>query len=148
MRAFPMIIANMILGPRSHPRSLKYPTKNAAGTKPNRYPPAGRVQNIPDVPAEYSGNQDPTTTYRAMDMAPRRLPNNAPVNSTAKVCPVIGTGVNGSGIETLANAAVIITKATTRVISRSILYLNTDEGAIASTIVIWRRGLYMYISLY
>ncbi len=72
-------------------------------------------------------------------MAPRRLPNNAPVNSTAKVCPVIGTGVKGRGIATLANAAVIITNATTRVISRSILYLNIDEGAIASTIVIWRR---------
>ena len=74
-----------------------------------------------------------------MDRAPRRLPNNAPVNNTAKVCPVIGTGVNGRGIATLANAAVIITNATTRTISRSILYLNTDEGAIASMIVIWRR---------
>ena len=139
MKAFPMIIANIIFGPRSHPRSLKYPTIYAAGTNPNRYPPGARVQNIPDVPPEYSGNQVPTITYRAIDMAPRRLPSNAPVNSTEKVCPVIGTGVKGRGIAILANAAVIITKATTRVISRSIPYLNTDEGAIASMIVIWRR---------
>ena len=139
MRAFPMIMANMILGPRSQPRSLKYPTMNAAGTKPRRYPPEAIVQNIPDAPPEYSGNQAPTITYRAMDMAPRRLPSNAPVNSTEKVCPVIGTGVKGRGIAILANAAVIITKAITRVISRSTLYLNTYEGAIASAIVIWRR---------
>ena len=139
MRAFPMIIANMILGPRSQLRSLKYPTMKAAGTKPNRYPPEARVQNIPDVPPEYIGNQVPTITYRAIDMAPRRLPSNAPVNSTEKVCPVIGTGVKGRGIVTLANAAVIITKVITRAISRSTLYLNTYEGAIASAIVIWRR---------
>ncbi len=139
MKAFPNIIANIIFGPRSHPRSLKYPTIYAAGTKPNRYPPEAIVQNIPDAPAEYSGNHDPAITYSAMDMAPLRLPINAPVNSTAKVCPVIGTGVNGRGITTLANAAVIITNATTRAISRNILYLNTDEGAIASMMVIWRR---------
>ena len=69
-------------------------------------------------------------------MEPRRLPNTAPVNRTENVCPVIGTGVKGSGIETLANPAVITTKVTTRVISHSILYLNATAGASASIMVI------------
>src|SRR5207245_5439552 len=41
-----------------------------------------------------------------MVAAPNRLPSSAPVSSTANVCPVIGTGVNGSGMAIFAISAV------------------------------------------
>ena len=34
-----------------------------------------------------------------------RLPSNPPKNNTPNVCPVIGTGLKGTGIDNLANNA-------------------------------------------
>ena len=41
-----------------------------------------------------------------MDNAPRFAPNNAPTKITPTVWPVIGTGLNGKGIEICANMAI------------------------------------------
>jgi hypothetical protein len=40
--------------------------------------------------------------YVATVSEPSRAPREAPINSTAKVCPVTGTGLKGSGISTRA----------------------------------------------
>src|ERR1019366_8312703 len=47
----------------------------------------------------------------------RRHPITAPLNSTAKVCPVMGTGENGKGILICAQAAVTRLKAMTQIAS-------------------------------
>jgi hypothetical protein len=117
----------MIQDLRSHPCSHSNPTTNAAGMKPMIYPPEARFQTSPEepdvipkiyppepacqwntesVPPAKTENWLPSTAYSANAAAPRQLPRVAPARSTAKVCPVIGTGVNGRWTEKRANPAV------------------------------------------
>jgi hypothetical protein len=57
--------------------------------------------------------------YSPMDAAPRFEPSAAPTSSTANVCPVNGTGVNGRAIFTCASAATNKAPSTINVTSRS-----------------------------
>src|SRR2546422_1032444 len=52
--------------------------------------------------------------YRSIDAVPSRAPRAAPQSKTAKVCPVMGTGVNGKGIAMWAMSPVKRLNAMTR----------------------------------
>ena len=129
----PMIILKITHGFRSQPLSDKKPTTYAAGMNPIIYPPLPSAQTNPEAPFAYIGSQLPAIRYMAMALAPLRLPRTAPHNSTANVCPVIGTGVKGSGMVMRANIVVMITNDKTKTISRIRLYLNGFTGMRVST---------------
>ena len=59
----------------------------------------------------------PIIMYMAMLAAPRLLPRTAPAQSTANVCPVMGTGVPGNFIAIWAKMAVRRANDTTRAVS-------------------------------
>ena len=71
-----------------------------------------------------------------MAILPRRLPKAAPVNNTANVWPVRGTGVNINGIDTRAINDVNPTKAKIRVNSLTKFHRVSMGGIIASTSVV------------
>ncbi len=56
----------------------------------------------------------PNSTYNPIEAAPAVLPMTAPESRTAKVCPVMGTGVKGSGMAIWAAPAVSSAKPITR----------------------------------
>ena len=68
------------------------------------YPPVEpRMTAIPPLPSAKNGRPiNPIRTYRPMLIRPRRNPSDPPTSSTPNVCPVIGTGEPGIGIETFA----------------------------------------------
>src|ERR1700712_2032205 len=48
----------------------------------------------------------PSSTYSSELRLPRRPPSEAPMSTTENVCPVRGTGVNGSEMASCADAAI------------------------------------------
>src|SRR6185369_15926959 len=80
--------------------------KAAAGNA-IRYPAVGpRNRKIPGAPpgAKNGSPTAPSIRYAITAIAPKREPSNAPVNNTAKLCPVIGIGP--MWIENCADAAM------------------------------------------
>ncbi len=71
---------------------------------PNKYPPlALMIASIPpDAPANQGIPSNPTTRYIIILIPPQYLPKKIPAIKTAKVCNVMGTGVQGNGITTWA----------------------------------------------
>ena len=65
-------------------------------------------------------NCKPSAIYRTDDKAPKREPSSAPISSTPKVCPVIGTGPIGIWIEICAVSAMNNEPTTTNAMSRNI----------------------------
>ena len=66
--------------------------------------------------------------YSASANPPRQPPSNAPTRSTAKVCPVMGTGVNPSGILIWANSATNRLPATISATSRAMRAVPAESG--------------------
>ena len=97
------------------------------------YPPDASPQTKPEAPPAKKGSHAPATRYKVMAAAPRRLPRAAPVSITAKVWPVIGTGVNPRGILICASRAVSRVNPTTRAISLMSRAFRASAGNMAST---------------
>src|SRR6185503_2505288 len=90
----------------SQPCSANAPVTYAAAGNATRYPPVGpKKRTMPAPPFAKNGKPTaPSIKYAITAAAPKRDPSNAPVNSTAKLCPVIGTGP--IGIVNCAKAAM------------------------------------------
>ena len=75
----------------------------------------------PPLPSANQGTQgvSPRARYSTIPARARRQPRAAAPSSTAKVCPVIGTGVNGSLTASWAANPVKAANPTTRTASRT-----------------------------
>jgi len=106
---FPKTIAAIVVPTcRSQPLSAIIPVIQAAAIKPIRYPPVGPKSTAgPALPSANTGNPAaPAAAYAITVQLPRRDPNSAPAINTAKVWPLTGTGLNGSGIANCALNAI------------------------------------------
>src|SRR5262245_18954444 len=89
-------------------RRVSAPATHAAAGYAMRYPPVGpRKRNTPGAPSGVkTGNPAaPAARYTTILAAPAAGPNIMPARITSIGCNVIGTGVNGSGIDTCDAAA-------------------------------------------
>jgi len=96
-----------MVGDRTVDDSANAPVTNAAAGNATRYPAVGpRNRKIPGAPpgAKNGSPTAPSIRYAITAIAPKREPSNAPVNNTAKLCPVIGIGP--MWIENCADAAM------------------------------------------
>src|SRR5919106_719775 len=77
--------------------------------------------SVPPEPSANQGTQgvSPTARYSTIPARARRQPRAAATSSTAKVWPVIGTGVNGSLTATWAASPVKAANPSTRAASRT-----------------------------
>ena len=73
--------------------------------------------------------------YRARARPPRQPPSNAPTTSTAKVCPVIGTGVKPRGTLICAKRATSRLPATISARSRAMRRTPAESGRMISASV-------------
>ena len=79
-----------------------------------------------DPSANHGTPARPAIAYRVIEATPRHMPRAAAVSRTAKVWPVSGTGVKGSGIATCAARPTKAAPATTRTALRTALRPKTS----------------------
>src|ERR671913_79545 len=109
-------------GVRSQPRSASQPTSAAATRKPTMWPNDGaETMSLPPEPSANQGTHGvrPRARYSTIPARARRQPRAAAPSSTAKVWPVIGTGVNGSLTASWAASPVKAANPATRTASRT-----------------------------
>src|SRR5207237_869216 len=91
----------------------------------------GRRKRQPAATANTGRPTRPSVMYSSIDAAPSRAPSRAPQRRTAKVCPVMGTGVKGNGMAMCAISPVKRLNAMTRPAS-----LSSDRSGIQ-----WRASV-------
>ena len=106
--------------------AINPPMKAAIGYE-KRNPPVGPMScEAPPNPwgLKTGSPEAPSIRYRAIAAAERHPPSVSASSITPKVCSVIGTGVNHSGIETCAQTAINKLPPTTAEISNSRLFVR------------------------